>query len=105
MTATPELPSAPALVFDVVTLFPDMFASVLSAGLLGKAVGNNVVAVHFIDPRSFTTDKHHSVDDTPYGGGAGMVMRPDPLVSAIEAAEVARGRAHKIGRASGRERV
>jgi tRNA (guanine37-N1)-methyltransferase len=96
MTASPENPTTPALVFDVVTLFPDMFASVLGAGLLGKAVTNGVVAVHFIDPRSFTTDRHHSVDDTPYGGGAGMVMRPDPLVTAIEAAESARGRARKI---------
>ena len=96
MTASPEIPSAPAIVFDVVTLFPDMFAAVLGAGLVGKAVANGVVAVHFVDPRTFTTDKHHSVDDTPYGGGAGMVMRPDPLVSAIESAENARGRAHKI---------
>src|SRR5262249_5262037 len=48
------------------------------------------------DPRDFTADKHRSVDDTPYGGGAGMVMRPEPLVSAIESAEAARGRARKI---------
>ena len=52
--------------------------------------------MHLTDPRDFTTDKHRSVDDTPYGGGAGMVMRPEPLVAAIEAVEQARGPAHKI---------
>jgi tRNA (guanine37-N1)-methyltransferase len=85
-----------AMVIDVVTIFPDMFSSVLSASLLGKALGKGVLAVHLTDPRAFTTDKHHSVDDTPYGGGAGMVMRPEPLVAAIEACEGARGRAHKV---------
>jgi tRNA (guanine37-N1)-methyltransferase len=70
--------------FDVVTLFPELFPSVLSASLLGKAIERGLVAVRFTDPRDFTRDKHRSVDDAPYGGGAGMVMRPDPLVSAIE---------------------
>ena len=84
------------MIFDVVTIFPDMFSSVLSASLLGKAVEKGALAVHLTDPRAFTTDKHHSVDDTPYGGGAGMVMRPDPLVAAIEACEAARGPAHKV---------
>jgi tRNA (guanine37-N1)-methyltransferase len=84
------------MIFEVVTLFPEMFSSVTSAGLLGKAVGKGAVTVHLTDPRAFTTDKHHSVDDTPYGGGAGMVMRPEPLVAAIEAVEQARGAAHKI---------
>jgi tRNA (guanine37-N1)-methyltransferase len=82
--------------FEIVTLFPDMFASFLGAGLVGKAVAGGIVGVQFTDPRSFTQDKHHSVDDTPYGGGAGMVMRADLVVAAIEAAEAARGPAHKI---------
>lgn len=84
------------MVFDVVTIFPEMFSSVLQASLLGKAVEKGALQVHLTDPRSFTTDKHHSVDDTPYGGGAGMVMRPDPLVAAIEACEAARGPARKL---------
>jgi tRNA (guanine37-N1)-methyltransferase len=84
------------VIFDVVTIFPDMFSSVLQASLLGKAVEKGALAVHLTDPRALTVDKHHSVDDTPYGGGAGMVMRPDPLVAAIEACEAARGPAHKL---------
>jgi tRNA (guanine37-N1)-methyltransferase len=82
--------------FEIVTLFPEMFTSVLSASLVGKALENGLISVAYTDPRTFTTDKHHSVDDTPYGGGAGMVMRPDPIVSAIEAIEATRGPAHKI---------
>ena len=84
------------MIFEVVTIFPEMFGSVLSTSLLGKAAEKGALAVHLTDPRAFTTDKHHSVDDTPYGGGAGMVMRPDPLVAAIEAIEAARGPAHKV---------
>ena len=82
--------------FEIVTLFPEMFASVLSTSLLGKAIDNGLFHVEYTDPRAYTKDKHHSVDDTPYGGGAGMVMRPDPVVCAIEAVEAARGPAHKI---------
>jgi tRNA (guanine37-N1)-methyltransferase len=84
------------MIFEVVTIFPEMFSSVLSTSLLGKAAEKGALTVHLTDPRAFTTDKHHSVDDTPYGGGAGMVMRPVPLVAAIEAIEAARGPAHKI---------
>jgi tRNA (guanine37-N1)-methyltransferase len=84
------------VLIDVVTLFPEMFSSVLAASLLGKAIEKGTLAVHLTDPRSFTTDKHHSVDDTPYGGGAGMVMRPEPLVAAIEQVEALRGRARKV---------
>jgi tRNA (guanine37-N1)-methyltransferase len=84
------------MIFEVVTLFPDMFSSVISASLLGKARDKGALQIYLTDPRTFTTDKHHSVDDTPYGGGAGMVMRPEPLVAAIEAVEAARGPAHKV---------
>jgi tRNA (guanine37-N1)-methyltransferase len=82
--------------FEIVTLFPEMFDSVLGASLLGKARAAGLVEVHFTNPRDFTTDKHRSVDDAPYGGGAGMVMRAPPLVDAIEAAVAARGPAHRI---------
>ncbi len=82
--------------FEVVTLFPEMFDSFLRASLLGKAVAAGRVEVAFVNPRDFTTDKHRSVDDAPYGGGAGMVMRAEPLVAAIEAATLARGPAHRV---------
>ena len=81
---------------EVVTLFPAMFTSVLEGGLLGKAYQKGALRVHFTDPRDFALGRHRSVDDTPYGGGAGMVMRPGPLVEAIEHVERARGPAHKI---------
>jgi tRNA (guanine37-N1)-methyltransferase len=84
------------MLIDVVTLFPEMFTSVLSTSLLGKAVARGAIAVHFTDPRDFTVDKHRSVDDTPYGGGAGMVLRPEPIVAAIEGVVSARGPARKI---------
>ncbi len=82
--------------FDIITLFPEMFTSAFSTSLLGKAIASGQVSVDFVNPRDFTEDKHRSVDDTPYGGGAGMVMRPGPLVAAIEHAEKTRGRARKI---------
>lgn len=82
--------------FEVVTLFPEMFASFLSAALLGKAAERGLVAVTLTNPRDFTTDRHRSVDDAPYGGGVGMVMRVEPLVAAVEAVVAARGPAHRI---------
>src|SRR2546430_1762199 len=84
------------MMFDVVTLFPEMFDSVLSASLLGKGIARGLLEVHFTDPRDFVDGRHRSVDDTPYGGGAGMVMRPEPLTAAIEHAERERGPARKI---------
>ena len=84
------------ITFEVVTLFPEMFASVLDASLLGKAVQGGLVTVHFTDPRTFTADRHRTVDDAPYGGGVGMVMKAPPLVDAIEAAIAARGPAHRV---------
>jgi tRNA (guanine37-N1)-methyltransferase len=84
------------MIIEVVTIFPEMFASFLSASLIGKGIAKGAFAVCFVDPRDFTADKHRSVDDTPYGGGAGMVMRPDPLVAAIESAIAARGPARKV---------
>jgi tRNA (guanine37-N1)-methyltransferase len=71
---------------EVVTLFPELFESPLSAGLLGKALKVERATVGFVDPRAHAEDKHRSVDDSPYGGGAGMVMKPDVLALAIEEA-------------------
>jgi tRNA (guanine37-N1)-methyltransferase len=70
--------------FDIVTLFPDCFTSILSSGLLGKALAKQIAQVHLVNPRDFTTDKHRKVDDEPYGGGVGMLMKPEPIFSAVE---------------------
>ena len=69
---------------SIVTLFPELFDSPLATSLLGKARAAGLVEVDFVNPRDFTTDRHRTVDDAPYGGGPGMVMKPDPLVAAIE---------------------
>ncbi len=84
------------LSIDVITIFPGMFASFLEGGLLGQAVAAGLVQVNLVDPRDHTADKHRSVDDAPYGGGVGMVMKAPPLVAAIEASIAARGPAHRI---------
>jgi tRNA (guanine37-N1)-methyltransferase len=70
--------------FDIVTLFPDFFSSALKSGLLGKALARQIATVNLLNPREFTTDKHHKVDDEPYGGGVGMLMKPEPIFAAIE---------------------
>ncbi|MEM7726689.1 MAG: tRNA (guanosine(37)-N1)-methyltransferase TrmD [Cyanobacteria bacterium P01_A01_bin.45] len=70
--------------FDIVTLFPDCFTSVLGSGLLGKALARKIAQVNLVNPRDFTTDKHRKVDDEPYGGGVGMLMKPEPIFAAVE---------------------
>lgn len=74
--------------FDIVTLFPDFFASPLSSGLLGKALAKQIAAVELVNPRDFATDKHRKVDDEPYGGGVGMVLKPEPIFAAVESLPV-----------------
>ena len=71
--------------FDIVSLFPEMFAGTLALGVVGRAVREGRVDVRFESPRDHGIGKHARVDDTPYGGGAGMVMRVEPLVDALEA--------------------
>ncbi len=75
--------------FDVVSLFAPMFDAILDYGVTSRALDAGLIEAGFHDPRDFTHDKHRSVDDRPYGGGPGMVMRPGPLVDAIEAAKAA----------------
>ncbi|GGK41112.1 tRNA (guanosine(37)-N1)-methyltransferase TrmD [Micrococcus flavus] len=70
--------------FDVVTIFPE-YMGVLDVSLLGRARREGLVDVHVHDLRDFTSDRHRTVDDTPYGGGAGMVMKPEPWALALEA--------------------
>lgn len=74
--------------FDIVTLFPDFFTSPLSSGLLGKALAKQIAMVSLVNPRNFTTDKHRKVDDEPYGGGVGMLMKPEPIFAAVESLPV-----------------
>ncbi len=69
---------------DVITLFPDFFRSPLQCSLLGKALSKGIAQVNLINPRDFTTDKHHQVDDVSYGGGVGMVLKPEPIFAAVE---------------------
>jgi len=69
---------------DIVTLFPRMFDSVLSASLLGRGIESGALEVNVVDLRPYGLGKHRSVDDEPYGGGAGMVMRPEPIFAAVE---------------------
>jgi len=73
--------------FYVVSVLPEIFGSFTTTGLVGKAIAKGLVGLETITPRDFTTDKHRTVDDTPYGGGSGMVMMPQPVVHALEQAE------------------
>ncbi len=71
--------------FDIVTIFPAMVQQALEAGVVGRAIGRGTLAVTVHDLRAFTTDRHHVVDDVPYGGGPGMVLKPEPLFRALDA--------------------
>ena len=71
---------------EVVTLFPRMIAGALEFGIVGRAIGRGLLSVGTEDPRAHTSDVHRTVDDRPYGGGPGMVMKPEPLLAAIRTA-------------------
>lgn len=73
--------------FDVVTLFPEMVESVASVGVLGRAIKNGQIQLQSWNPRDYTQDKHRTVDDRPYGGGPGMLMKVAPLKAAIDDAK------------------
>jgi len=75
------------MLVDIVTIFPGFFASPLAIGLLGKAGERGLVEVRLHDLRDWATDRHRSVDDAPFGGGAGMVMRPGPWFDALDSLE------------------
>lgn len=79
--------------FDVVTIFPAAVQHAVAMGIVGRAIERKVLDVHVHDLRDFTTDKHRVVDDVPYGGGPGMVLKPEPLFRAIDAiADAGEGR-------------
>ena len=69
--------------FNILTLFPDFFESPLKSGLLGKAIESKILSFNIIDIRSFTEDKFKRCDDSPYGGGCGMVLMPEPVLNAM----------------------
>jgi len=70
--------------FDVVTIFPGMFGPVFKHGIIGRAIERGVIALAAHDLRDFTHDRHRQVDDMPFGGGPGMVMKPEPVIEAVE---------------------
>ncbi|MDY6952007.1 MAG: tRNA (guanosine(37)-N1)-methyltransferase TrmD, partial [Thermodesulfobacteriota bacterium] len=69
--------------FTVLTLFPEMFASLVVGGIIKRSVENKRISIETVDIRDFASDRHRTVDDRPYGGGCGMVMKPEPLAGAI----------------------
>ena len=73
-----------AVRFDIITIFPGMFSSVVDESILGRAVKSGLVEIQRVDLRDFTEDRHRSVDDRPYGGGPGMVFKPEPVFDAVE---------------------
>jgi len=75
--------------FGVITLFPELFEAFTRYGVIGRAFENQHLHIQFWNPRDFTTDIHHTVDDRPFGGGPGMVMKVEPLLAAIQAAREA----------------
>ncbi|TAN63006.1 tRNA (guanosine(37)-N1)-methyltransferase TrmD [bacterium] len=70
--------------FDILTLSPEFFDSPFKPGVIGKAIEKGLIKVNALCIRDFTEDKHRTTDDSPYGGGAGMVMKPEPIVKALE---------------------
>lgn len=75
------------MIFDVMTLFPEMIEQACNYSILKRALDNNIISVNTVNPRDFTLDKHKKVDDTPYGGGAGMVLMAHPYVDAYNSIE------------------
>ena len=71
----------PRITFELVTLFPEMFDGLLATTVVGKAIAAGTIAVHRTNPRDFGLGNYRQVDDTPYGGGPGMIMRVEPLAA------------------------
>ena len=82
--------------FDIITIFPDIFTSFLSESLMAKAIEKKLLEVRLTTPRDFTIDRHQTADDRPYGGGPGMVLKPEPMAAAIEDASKGRVKPWRI---------
>ena len=78
--------------FDVVSIFPEVFEPVFRQGVVGRGIQRGLLSLQVHDLRDFTTDRHRQVDDAPFGGGAGMVLKPEPIFAAVDAI-----RAHNAG--------
>ena len=78
------VPGQPVVHFDIFTLFPQMFVGPFSESIIKRALTASLLGVALHNIRDYTTDKHHVCDDTPYGGGGGMVMKPEPIIRAVE---------------------
>jgi tRNA (guanine37-N1)-methyltransferase len=74
-----------AMRFDIITIFPEIFDSVFDFGIIRRAIEARLIEIRLHDLRDYTHDRHHQVDDRPFGGGAGMVMKPEPLFRSVEA--------------------
>ena len=81
--------------FDIVTIFPGFFESVFAQGIVRRAQTSGLVEIRLHDLRDFAHDRHRTVDDRPFGGGEGMVLKPEPLAEALEALEFGRERSGK----------
>jgi tRNA (guanine37-N1)-methyltransferase len=84
------------MVFDVVTICPRIVEAGLAEGVVGRARERGLIDVKVRNLRDFTTDRHHVVDDVPFGGGPGMVMKPEPFFAALDAIRAARGRPDRV---------
>ena len=73
--------------FVFVTLFPEQIEAAAGHSVLKRALDTGIIAMECVNPRDFSLDRHHSVDDAPFGGGVGMVLKPEPVVEAIKAAK------------------
>lgn len=91
--------------FELVTIFPEFFTSILSHGVLRRALAAGLVGVNVCDLRAFAHDRHRTVDDRPFGGGEGMVLKPEPLAEALESLGVQTKTERGVGFDTGREQV
>lgn len=73
------------MTFDVITIFPEFFRSIMEHALLKRAMASGHATIRLHDLREFTDDRHHTVDDRPFGGGPGMVFKPEPVFRAVDA--------------------
>ena len=82
--------------FHILTLFPEMVMGGLNTSITGRAIDKGLISVEAINIRDYSKDKHHHVDDAPYGGGAGMVMQPEPIYDAYEALAARTGKRPRV---------
>jgi len=88
---SPERGEGRVLKIDIVTIFPKMVEATLAEGIVARARAKGLLDIRVLDLRDFTTDRHRVVDDAPFGGGPGMVLKPEPLFAAVEAIRAERG--------------